>query len=216
MALAARPMLAAARQEASAAVAGERLARRELVPDLEVGVQLGRRPASATPPDEAEMMGRRADWMGGVMVGASVPVFARRRQLAMREEAAAMRRMADADVRAMAAETRGRVRELWAAASRARTLRGLRAATLLPQAEATREAAAVAYRAATLDFMTLLEAQMTVNRVRQEVLALVAEEGRALAELEMLVGQPLLDADATEADDPMTRPTTRSTTEGGR
>jgi hypothetical protein len=41
--------------------------------------------------------------------------------------------------------------------------------------------------------MTLLDDQMTVNKYRQELVALEGEEGRAWAELEMLTGTALLD-----------------------
>lgn len=193
LALGGRPMLAAGRQEALAAAADERLARRELLPDLELGVQLARRPASAAPPALEPGMAGRADWMASLMVGASLPIFARQRQLRMREEAAAMRRMADADVRAMAAETRGRVTEAAVELERARTLRRLYRATLIPQAEAARDASAAAYRTGGVDFMTLVDSHMTVNRLRQELPALRAAEGKAVAELEMLVGRALVD-----------------------
>lgn len=41
-------------------------------------------------------------------------------------------------------------------------------------------------------FMTVIDNRMGVNRYRQELLALDAAEGRAWAELEMLVGRPLV------------------------
>ena len=40
--------------------------------------------------------------------------------------------------------------------------------------------------------MTVVDNRMSVNQYRQELLALEAAEGRAWAELEMLVGRPLL------------------------
>jgi hypothetical protein len=40
---------------------------------------------------------------------------------------------------------------------------------------------------------------MTVNRYRQQVFQLEAEEGAALAELEMLLGQPLFDPELTNS-----------------
>jgi len=44
-----------------------------------------------------------------------------------------------------------------------------------------------------VDFMTLLDNRMSVNRYRQELHTLEAEEGKAWAELEMLTGQRLVD-----------------------
>jgi hypothetical protein len=45
-----------------------------------------------------------------------------------------------------------------------------------------------------VDFMTVIDNRMAVNRYRQELLALDAAEGRAWADLEMIVGQPLVGA----------------------
>jgi outer membrane protein TolC len=59
-----------------------------------------------------------------------------------------------------------------------------------------------AYRVGEVDLPMLLEARMTVNRYRQQVVQLDAEEGIAWAELEMLLGQPLFDPTHTEAAEP--------------
>jgi outer membrane protein TolC len=105
-----------------------------------------------------------------------------------------MRQMAAADLRWMHAETRGRVTEAYADLMRARKLAQLYRTTVLPQAQAAATSAQAAYRVGSVDFMTLLDDQMTVNTYRQELFALEADEGRAWAELEMLVGQELFDA----------------------
>jgi hypothetical protein len=42
--------------------------------------------------------------------------------------------------------------------------------------------------------MTLLDAQMTLNRYRQELFVFESDEGKAWAELEMLTGRVLVDA----------------------
>lgn len=177
-----RPMLEAGERELEAARSSERLAYRELWPDLQLGVQLGRRGGE---------MG--IEWMGSLMVGASVPVFARSRQLRMRDEAGAMTAMAAADLRAMQADTRGRLGEAYADLRRSRNLAALYRGTVIPQAEATVSSALAAYRVGSVDFMTLLDNRMSVNRYRQELHTLEAEEGKAWAELEMLTGQQLVD-----------------------
>ena len=183
-----RPIIRAGLAEVRAAEASQQLARRELWPDLQVGVQYGQR--------SGEMGTER---MGSLMLGASIPVFARDRQLRMREESAAMTRMAQADLAAMRAETRGRIGEAYASLERARSLAKLYRTTVLPQAEATVTSAMSAYRVGTVDFMTLLDDRMTVNKYSQELYALDAEQGKAWAELEMLVGRALLDPDRTSA-----------------
>lgn len=133
--------------------------------------------------------------MVSLMLGLNLPIFAGSRQLAMRREAVAMRQMASADLTAMRADTRSRVAELYAGAERARRLGDLYSGTILPQAQTTVSAALSAYRVGSVDFMTVVDDQMTVNRYQQELLALEAERGQALAELEMLVGRPLFNPD---------------------
>lgn len=107
-----------------------------------------------------------------------------------------MRAMADADLVAMRAETRGRVDEAYASLMRARHLAALYRSTVLPQAEATVASAMSSYRVGRVDFMTLLDDQMTVNRYRQELFVLEADEGKAWADLEMLTARDLLDANS--------------------
>lgn len=186
-ALAGRPMLAAGALEVEAATAAQQRARREIWPDLQLGAQYGQRP----------MVGG-TDRMVSLMLGFSVPIWAGRRQLQMRRETEAMRRSAEAEFRAMQADTRGRLGELGAAVQRSRSLRRLYLTTILPQAEATVSSALSAYQAGEVDLPMLLDARMTVNRYRQQLIQLDAEEGTALAELEMLLGQPLFDPEISE------------------
>ena len=179
-----RPMVQAARRDVDAAAAQATLARREIWPDLTVGMQYGQR---------GSLMG--TERMGSLMLGASVPVFAGQRQLRMRDEAAAMRRMAEAELLAMRATTRGDVTEAYANLVRARSLAALYRTTIIPQAEVTVASALAAYRVGSVDFMTLLDDRMTVNEYRQQLYALEAEQGKAWAELEMLLGRELFDPD---------------------
>ena len=177
-----RPMIAAGQRELAAAETGQLLAQKEIWPDLQVGLQYGWRAGS---------MG--TERMGSLMLGATVPVYARSRQLRMREEASAMRAMAAADIAAMRAETRGRMTELYADFVKARNLRALYKTTVLPQAEGAVTASFSAYRVGSVNLMTLLDNQMTVNRYRQESVALEAAQGKAIAEMEMLLGRELFD-----------------------
>jgi outer membrane protein, heavy metal efflux system len=193
-----RQMLRAAEDDLRAAERMDKLARRELFPDLQVGVQLAQGRSTMTTIDAmgAPMIERRTERMGSLMIGASIPVFAQSRQLGMREEATAMRQMATAELSAMRAETRARIGESHAALLRARRLTALYRNTILPQSRAAYASALTAYRVGSVDFMTLLDNQMTVNRYRQELHVLEAEEGKAWAELEMLLGTELLDPNA--------------------
>lgn len=176
-----RPMLAAGAAEVRAASADVSLARRELWPDLQVGLQYGQR-----------RMDMGIDRMGSLMIGATLPVFAGARQLRMREESAAMRQMAVAELSSMRAETRNQLSQIRITLSSTRRLRDLYTSSVLPQAEAATAAALAAYRSGAVDFMTVIENRMSVNRYRQELLALDAAEGRAWVELEMVLGRVIV------------------------
>ncbi len=197
-----RPMIRAGLDDVRAADASARLARKEIIPDLQVGVQYAQRGGK---------MGGGTERMGSLMLGASLPIFARSRQFQMRVEADAMKQMAEADLAAMRAETRGKIGEAYAALTRARSLAQLYRTTVLPQAEATVASALAAYRVGSVDFMTLLDDRMTVNKYRQELFALDADQGKAWAELEMLVGLALFDANnLTSSSAATARPTSGS------
>lgn len=191
LAITGRPMLAAGESEVAAAVAAEQRARREIWPDLQLGAIYGQRP-----------MAGGTDRMVSLMLGFSVPIWAGRRQFEMRRETEAMRLAAEAELRAMRAETRGRLGELIAAVRRTRNLRELYATSILPQAEAMVGSTLTAYQAGEVDLPMLLDARMTVNRYRLQIFQLDAEEGAALAELEMIVGQSLFDPSLAEPGPP--------------
>lgn len=171
-----RPALRAAGQEVVAATSSAELARRQIWPDLQVGVQLARQPGAGTKP------------MASLMFGASLPIFAKDRQYQMRDEADAMRAMAAADLATMRIETRADVADAFTKVMRARRLIELYRSTVLPQSQASAASSLAAYRSSTVNLMTLLDAQMTVKSYRQDLITLEADEGKAWAELEMLTG----------------------------
>jgi outer membrane protein, heavy metal efflux system len=181
-----RPMLERGRLALEQARTRETLARREIWPDLSVGVQYGQRGSD---------MG--TERMGSLMLGFTVPVFAGRRQMQMRTEAAAMSQMAEADLRDMRAQVDARIAGMVAELDRARTLIDLYRSEVLPQAEANVTSALASYRVGRVDFMTLVDAQMTLNEYRQEQYVLLAEYGSLIAELEMAIGRELPATDST-------------------
>jgi outer membrane protein TolC len=129
--------------------------------------------------------------MGSFMVGFSVPVFAGSRQLRMRDETAAMQQMSVADLAEARADVDARIGELLAELDRARTLIDLYEGTVIPQAEANVESSYFSYRVGSVDFMTLVDARMTVNQYEQEYHELLADYGVGVAELEAVVGREL-------------------------
>ena len=186
----ARPMLARGRAEIVQAGSRVALAKREIWPDLSIGVQYGQRRTSMNidPTTPAEKTTER---MGSVMLGFSVPIFAGKRQMKMREEAEAMRAMAQADLARLSARVHARITELVANLDRNRALMRLYDRDVLPQAEANVQSSLSSYRVGKVDFMTLVDAQMTANSYKQEMAVLVAEYGADVAELEMTIGREL-------------------------
>jgi outer membrane protein, heavy metal efflux system len=176
-----RPLLSRSRTGVEQAQTRQALARRQIWPNFSIGLQYGQRDGGA--------MG--TERMGSAMVGFSVPIFAASRQLRMRDEAAAMETMAQAELTAVRAQVDSRIGELLAEMDRSRTLIALYRNDVLPQAEANVESSFASYRVGAVDFMTLVDAQMTANRYEQELYALLAEYGRAVAELEATVGREL-------------------------
>jgi hypothetical protein len=173
-----RPMIRAGEQDLRAAESARRLARREIWPDLQVGVVYGQRP-----------MNPGTDRMMSFMLGFSLPVFAGGRQLAMRRETEAMQRMAAADLDGMRADTRGRVAEALCGGGPCpqpgHALPDDRPATI----ECHR---CLGYRSLPrrgVDFMTLLDARMTVNKYRQTSTSSRPRRGRHWLSWKMLVGQ---------------------------
>lgn len=110
-----------------------------------------------------------------------------------------MRTMATAELAAMRAETAARIAGAYADWRRALNLAALYRSTILPQAQATITSSLAAYRVGDVNFMTLLDNQMTLNKYQQELFALVAQQGTAIAELEMLIGRELFDPNVVAA-----------------
>ena len=170
-----RPSLAAAQQRVEAADAGYRAARRTLYPDITFKVEYGERP-------------QYVDFLT-LMVGVEIPLWAGKRELPLRREMDAMRLREEARARNLYNETVARVLELRAEAERARKLAELYAGSIVPQARAAVESALSAYRVGEVDYMTLVESELTVNRYEIQTVSLRAEYYQALAELTALIGE---------------------------
>ena len=175
-----RPMLERGRLGVAQAGTRSDLAHRQIWPDLTVGVTYGQRDR-----------GMGTERMGSAMIGFSLPVHAGSRQYAARDEAAAMERLAQAELGSLEAEVDARIGELLAELERARTLTALYRDEVIPEAHATVESAFSSYRVGNVDFMTLVDAEMTVNRYEGELYQLLGEYGKAVAALESAIGRPL-------------------------
>jgi len=156
------------------------LAHREIWPDVTVGVTYGQR-----------NRGAGTERMGSAVLGFSLPIHAGRRQLAARDAAAARQRMAAADLQGMEASVDARIGELLAELDRTRTLTSLYRDEIVPEAKAAVQSALSSYRVGDVDFMTLVDAQMTENQYEGELYQLLGEYGKAVTALESAVGRSL-------------------------
>jgi outer membrane protein TolC len=181
LAVEARPALRAAQERAQAAAAGYRSARRAVYPDFTVTLGYGERPQFVD--------------LATVMVGITIPLWAGARQLPLRREMAALQSMEEARERDLYNETLARIAELHAEAQRARNLLSLYADAILPQAQASVESALSAYRVGRVDYLTLIQNQMTVNRYETQTVRLRSDYHRAMAELDALIGTPYGDGE---------------------
>jgi len=175
-----RPSLARARAAVEQAQARADLAAKQIWPDFTVGLAYGQR-----------NRGAGTERMGSAMLGFSLPLHAGSRQHALRDEALAMERLAEAELIGWQAEVDARIGEMIAELERARSLTVLYRDEVVPEARATVESAFSSYRVGSVDFMTLVDAQMTVNRYQGDLFALLADYGKAIASLESTVGRAL-------------------------
>ncbi len=184
-----RPLIHGARTEVERARSQYDLARKQVWPDLAIGVHYGQRDVD----DDTRRM-------ASFLVGFNLPVFAGSRQLRMRDEAVALERVAEATLDETRAWVDARIEQLLADLDQGRTLVDLYREEILPEAEANVESAFSLYRIGDVDFLTLVDAQTTKNRFEQEYYQLLARYGTAVAELEMTVGRELPMAPALLAE----------------
>jgi outer membrane protein TolC len=175
-----RPAVAELRAELDRAGARRRLADKEIWPDLTLGLQYG-----------LGRMEGNYKGMGGASIGFSLPLYAGRRQLRSRDEARAMEGMVEARLDQTVASIDAGIRQVLADLEQARTLIRLYREEILPQARVTVESSLSSYRVGAVDFTTLVDAQMAVNRFEGEYFALLASYGTAVAHLEGTIGRDL-------------------------
>ena len=85
----------------------------------------------------------------------------------------------------------GELVEYSSALDSARSVESLTSSSLLPQAEATLQAAYVGYQNGKVDFATLLDAQRQILKARLDVLNAQAQAQASLAQIEKLLGEEL-------------------------
>jgi outer membrane protein TolC len=180
-ALTQRPQLLALQSLAARNEKALELARKNYYPDFDVRMSYGQR-------DNMLDNSRRPD-MVSLTVAINLPVW-RGSKLGPREaESLAMHNQALNLYQAQRNEVIARLRQQVAMAEQSLKSIRLYQTAILPQARLTVESAQAAYRVNRLDFMTLLDNQMTVFNYEISLVAAIAAYNKALAEIDLLTGK---------------------------
>ncbi|MCC7259277.1 MAG: TolC family protein [Gammaproteobacteria bacterium] len=152
------------------------LARREYLPDFEIGLQ-----------------GVHEDPMGDdgyqVMLNVTVPLYFASRQRYGVREALASRASAAGEMQALRQELAMRVTDEFAQIDRAGKVIRLLDNAIIPQAALTLAAARSGYNVGRVDFLTLLNSLFTLQENELELYSETAEHEKARARLEEIIGE---------------------------
>lgn len=180
---ASRPQLLGQQRTIDRSVAMLDMARKEYYPDFDFRVSYGQR--------DNTLDGMKREDMISFVVAINLPLW-RGRKLEPREaEAQSMREEAASMYQAKLNETDAMLRQQVATAEQSLRAVRLYETALLPQARLSADASLAAYRVGRVDFMTLLDSQVTVFSAELGYAASLASRAKALADIELLTGQEL-------------------------
>jgi cobalt-zinc-cadmium efflux system outer membrane protein len=132
----------------------------------------------------------------GAMAAVSLPFVNKRRYDAEVDGARAAVASAEAEYREITIRVTREVRQAFLRARAAFLQRDLLVHTHVPLAEQTLGASEIAYQTGKLDFLSLIDSLRAVESVHLEHAAADAEFAKALADLELAVGEPIAGGDA--------------------
>jgi len=160
------------------------LARKDYYPDFDVKFTYGQRDKT---PD-----GMRRDDLVGVTVAINLPVRRETRRDPRVAEAIAMRDQAIDLYQAQSNELASKLRQQLATAEQSTASARLYETGILPQARLAVESSLAAYRVNRVDFLTLLDNQMTVLNFEISHAAALSGYNKSLAEIDLLIGKPTI------------------------
>jgi len=170
------PMVRATGKAVERGDASVALARREYLPDFEVGVQ-----------------GIREEPMGDsgyqLMLNVTVPLYYASKQWYAEREARAARAGAASDLEAVRQELTMQVRDEVAQVERAGKLIALLEGAIVPQVQLTLASARSAYAVGRVDFLTLLNSLYALQENELELVTEITEHEKARARLEAIIGE---------------------------
>jgi outer membrane protein TolC len=159
------------------------LARRDYYPDFDVKLAYGRR--------ENMLDGTRRDDMLSLTVAINLPVWRASKRDPGVAEAIAMRNQAMDMYQAQLNEVSSQLRQQIASAEHNLKSARLYESGILPQARLVVESSLAAYRVNRVDFLTLIDSQMTVLDYEISYALALSNYNMALAEIEFLTGKTL-------------------------
>ena len=157
------------------------LARKDYYPDFDVRLSYGQRDRM---PDGT----RRSDMMS-LTVAINLPVWRDNKRAPRVAESLAMREQALSMYQAQRNEVAAKLSQQAAAAEQSLKSARLYRTALLPQARLTVESTMGAYRVNQVDFLTLIESQMTVFNYEISLVTVSTNYNKALAEIDFLTGR---------------------------
>jgi len=174
-----RPQLLAQRSAMDRSAKALELARKDYFPDFDVRLQYGQRD---------NYQGMRREDMITFIVAINLPVWGESKREPRISEAEAMREQAARMYEARLAEVDTMLRQQVATAEQALKSVRLYETAILPQARLALDASLSAYKVGRVDFLTLLDSQMTVFNYETAYAANITSRNKALAEIEFLTG----------------------------
>ena len=179
-ALAQRPQLLGLRSMVDRSAKAVDLARKDYYPDFDVKFAYGQRDRA---PD-----GMRRDHMVSFTVAINLPVWRETKRDPRVAEAIAMRNQALDMVQAQSNELSMKLRQQVANADQSLKSARLYKTAILPLARLAVESSLAAYRVNRVDFLTLLDNQMTVLNYEVSYASALSSYHKALAEIDLLTG----------------------------
>ena len=179
-----RPQLLALRSLVERSGKAIELARKDYYPDFDVKFSYGQR--------DSTLDGMRRDDLVGVTVAINLPVRRESKRDPRVAEAIAMRDQATDLYQAQRNEVASKLRQQLAIADQSLASARLYETGILPQARLAVESSLAAYRVNRVDFLTLLDNQMTVLNYEVSHASTVSNYNKALAEIDLLTGKPAL------------------------
>jgi len=181
-ALAQRPQLLALQSIVARNDKALELTRKNYYPDLDVRLSYGQR--------DNMLDGARRPDMVSLTVAMNLPIWRENKLEPRVMETLALRDQALDLYQAQRNEVNARLRQQVEMAEQNLKSARLYKTAILPQARLTVEASLSAYRVNRVDFLTLLDSQMTVFNYEISLAAAIASYNKALAEIDLLTGKP--------------------------